>query len=406
MLINIFKYLRSIIALCLVCFCISIPKFTYNQTLHAIIVGATKEDNRTLREGLNISIEDIGKELRLIRENTNLSIELHDLTDYSFNSIEVKNTINNLYCNNDDVIFFYYAGHGFRYSDQNNKWPVLAVGYDINSLKETYEHGISFDEIVKTLKSKNPGLLIAIAECCNSETSYAAPIVEDIKGQASLSFSIRIQERFKELYENSKGVIIASSSQPGQISKCSRRLGSYFTGSFVEIHKELTSISNNANWNDLLEKSKERTIRLAELNDFEQIPQFEINITTSRNHGFNWNGVINSNRNVFRETPNNFQYNNQYNYYQYPVARIVMFSNNRVFFLMSDNYIVEHEPYRGGLLLTGYRAFSAQPQRFQWDIVNPINYYNTVVFGVDYNGLIWTWNNYGMRWQNVGVVYY
>ena len=154
-----------------------------------------------------------------------------------------------------------------------------------------------------------------------------------------------------------------------------------------------------------MKKSKERTIRLSKLNDFEQSPQFEININTTINPGFNWNGVINSNRNVFRETPNNFNYQNPYNFQQYPVARIVMFDSNRVFFLMSDNYIVEHAPYRGGLLLTGYRAFSQQPQRFQWDIVNPINYYNTIVYGVDYTGLIWTWNNYGIRWENVGVVY-
>ncbi|MCK4501067.1 caspase family protein [Candidatus Babeliales bacterium] len=408
MLINILKYLRSIIALCLVCYCISIPKFTYNQTLHAIIVAATNEDNHVIRKGIQLTVDAMEDEIDLIHKNTKLTTKYYKVTGQDFESAKLRHTIDNIYCNNDDVIFFYFDGHGFRYRDQIDKWPILAVGYDIHSIQEAFKYGVPFSEIIESLKNKGARLTFMIADCCNSATSYSTPVDKEIIGQASLSFSIRLPERFRELYENSSGTIIASSSIPGQESRVSNVYGSYFTSSLIEVHKELTSISNNANWEDILEKSKNRTIRITELNNKkEQIPQFEVNVNTIfANPGFNWNGVINSNRNVFRETPSNFQYNNQYNYYQYPVARIVMFNNNKVFFLMSDNYIVEYAPYRGGLILTGYRAFSSQPQRFQWDIVNPISPYQSIIYGVDYNGMMWSWNNYSMRWENVGVVYY
>ena len=139
--------------------------------------------------------------------------------------------------------------------------------------------------------------------------------------------------------------------------------------------------------------------------NYSQHPQFVIHVHENTRVQNNWNGIITSNRNVFRQEPRNFQYNNFYQSQHFVVARIVNFNNNGVFFLMSDNYIVKYDPYSGRLFTIGYRAASMQPQMFQWDFVNPAGSYQTFVFGVDYQGFVWTFNNlYG--WQRVGAVYY
>ena len=139
--------------------------------------------------------------------------------------------------------------------------------------------------------------------------------------------------------------------------------------------------------------------------NYSQHPQFVINIKENNRPANNWNGIISSNQNVFRQQPQEFQYNNFYRPQHFVVARIVNFHNNGVFFLMSDNYIVKYDPYTGGLNMIGYRAASMQPQMFQWDFVNPIGPYQTDVFGVDYQGYVWQFNNY-YGWQRVGAVYY
>lgn len=384
--------------------CLFLPSLA-SQTLHFIVVGATNDDEPTIREGIQLTISTVQKEVELIKKNTKLEVKTYTHTAYDFQSEKLRQTINDIYCGSDDVILFYYEGHGFRYRNQNDKWPILAVGYNINSVQDAYHDGIPLSEIIKPLQNKGARLVLIIADCCNSETSYQAPVDQEIRGQASLSFSIRIPDRFKELYEHSSGTIVVSSSVPGQVSRMTKTYGSYFTSSFVELHKELTSISSNANWNDILKKSKERTIQIARINDHEQTPQFEINVNTIHHTpGQNWDGIINSSRGAFNATPNNFQNNNNYNRLQYPIARIVMFSTNRVYFLMSDNFMVEHNPY-SGLIIRGYRAFSMQPQMFQWDMVNPVSPYQSIVFGVDYYGKIWSFDNY-YGWQNVGIVYY
>jgi hypothetical protein len=375
------------------------------QTLHAIIVGGTTKDTDIGEENA-VSVESMRDELEKIDEYTNLRLRTYDFTGDFFDSQRLRRSIDNIECGYDDAIFFYYVGHGLRYSNQQNPWPILAVGYDINSVSDLYEQGIPLQWIFDKLKQKNPRLLIVISESCNDTKTYKAPTIKEFKGQASLSFGIRDSRRFKELYEDSKGSLIVSSSEPGQVSKTTKSFGGYFTSAFTEVHKELTSISNNANWNDLLEKAKDRTIRLAKLNGFHQYPQYKIDIKSIETKSPEWRGTITSDRDVFRNKPAHFQQESPYNQQKYPIARIVMFSSNRIFFLMSDNYIVEWAPYGGGLILTGYRAFSNQPYRFQWDIVNPVTPYYANVFGVDINGNIWSWNNYILQWVNVGVVYY
>lgn len=394
------KQLLLIVLLALICF-----QNSQEQTLHAFIVAASHDHDKDLQRAININLEEFANEIKLIGQNTDLSIKLYDYTEGNFNSESLRNTISNFYCSPNDIIMFYYVGHGFRFKNQSDKWPVLAVSYDINTNEDLINYGVPFKFIVDNLRSKNSRLLISIAECCNLESGYHMPIDHDDKGQISLSFAIRQKERFQELYEYSRGEIIVSSSKPGETSKGNTTHGAYFSNAFMEIHKELTSISNNASWNDLIEKSFERTQSMARLRGFVQTPQWEININTIKINTNKWKGVISDNKNVFHNQPANFTYQNPYFYYKYPIARIVMFDSNRVFFLMSDNYIVEYNPVYGNLVFKGYRSFTGNPQLFAWDIINPVSPYHQLIYGVDIYGQIWTFNNFS-GWKVIGIVYY
>ncbi|MCK9271664.1 MAG: caspase family protein [Bacteroidales bacterium] len=403
---NLLKWLVLLISPILIVLLIS--NQTSAQTLHCIIAGATNEQNSVIREGTRLSINALMNEIEAIEKYTSVRRKVYELTGANFKKEHLQKTLRDINCDENDVILFYYNGHGFRYRDQSDKWPTLFMGYHIEGFDDTYLRGISLNEIANELKSKDARLTILIADCCNGELSVSSPFDIEVNGIASLSFSVRNSERFKELYEQSSGFIIASSSEPGQTSGISNRYGGYFTNSFLEIHKELTSISNYADWNDLLEKTKERTISVTKLNYRKQTPQFQIEIIKrSTSHpSRNWQDIITTNNGAFTNQPNNFVSNNPYRIHKFPVARVVMFKNNEVFFLMSDNYIVKYDPFYGSMFIIGYRALTLQPQTFQWDLINPVNSFHTNVFGVDYWGKIWEWNIYRMRWDYVGVVYY
>jgi hypothetical protein len=215
-------------------------------------------------------------------------------------------------------------------------------------------------------------------------------------------------ERLKDLYLRSEGTVISSSSEPGQKSYVSEK-GGYFGSSFIEVEKELTSMSSFADWHTLLEKTKYRTTTLAGIsqdNPKRQVPQYMVNVRGIKAPDFTWQNQINNQQNVFQSQPQNFNYQTHYqNQVQFLVAKVVFFGNNqKVYFVMPDNYVTEYNPYFG-LLVAGYRTAPAQPQNFQWDIISYYSPYQFNRWGVDYYGRIMQWDN-RFGWQFVGVVYY
>jgi len=381
------------------------PEAAQCQTLYAIIVAATNDPDKEISQGIRLSVNELKKELKIIQENTGFQYKEYDFTGNNFSSSIVKSQIESMTCGSDDVIFFFYNGHGYRDKQKRSSWPILAVGYNILYASDLASYSLTFDDITYLLKSKGARLSIAIAECCNNEVGYISAINKDIKGLASLDLAIRNPLRYAELYKNVKGSIEVAACEPGERAYISSSNGSCFIKSFLEVQKELASISNNANWMDLLEKAKKRTTTLCEVNNLDkQTPHYEINITNYAQNTVRWDGYIDNNIDVFDNPPPNFQYQNPYTFQKYTVAKIVFYNNNRAFFLMSDNYIVEYMQY-SGLVFRGYRGMTAFPSLFRWAIFNPDSPNTFLVWEVDGRGLIWQSNPY-YGWQNVGIVYY
>ncbi len=401
----IFKYLYQkqvkFIYLLLILFSfVNIP--SYSQSLHAIIFAATDEENEIIRSGLYKSVSQMEEEFELIAKYTNLSLKKYYYTGSDFNKYKLESVINSLYCGSNDVIIFYYGGHGFRYDNQYSKWPVLAVGYDIDEEEEVKQNAVEFEWVINKLKSKGSKLTIAISESCNNEIGLFTPTTNEIKGLATLSIMTRNPQRYKELYLQSEGTVIISASD--KEAHISGENGGYLTQAFIEVHKELTSISNGADWNTLCEKIKKRTQTLSEINDLSiQIPIVEVNITNFSGGVSNvaWDGFLNNN-NYYQQQPNNFVYNSNYGTYNFVIAKIVFFNGN-VYFLMSDNYIISVDIY-GRMYCMGYRSIPLYPGNFIWDIRLP-SPMGLGRWGVDPFGRIWTFDNL-RGWYIVGIVYY
>ncbi len=377
---------------------------TLSQTLHAIIVADTNDPNAILKRGIIKTKNDFEVELQIISAQTGLRLNKQIFSGDHFTYSNLMLSVELLEPRQDDVVFFYYIGHGILKPEIDNKWPQLIL-YEASSVTQT--RFVSFKSITDILQRKNQRLLIAIAEACNNTGGRTEHFADEILGMASLSFSARNAERLKDLYLRSEGAVISSSSEPGQGSVVSSPDGGYFGQSFLEVHKELTSLSVSADWNTLLEKVKLRTTSLASLRrpDRPQIPQYTINVRGISRPSIEWQNQIALQKNVFAHQPKNFNYqSNYFHHYPFVIAKVVFFKTNKVYFLMSDNYITEYHPLYG-LRITGYRSMPSQPQFFQWDIISHFSPYNFWRWGVDYYGRIMEWHpRFG--WQMVGIVYY
>jgi hypothetical protein len=375
-----------------------------SQTLHAIIVADTNDPSAILRRGIMKTKNDFETELQIISTQTGLILNKQVFAGNQFTYSNLMRSVELLDPGQDDVVFFYYIGHGILKPEIDNKWPQLIL-YEVSSGAQT--RFVSFKAITDMLQRKNQRLLIAMAEACNSTGGRTEHFADEILGMASLSFSTREAERLKDLYLRSEGTVISSSSEPGQVSVVSSPDGGYFGQTFLEVHKELTSLPVSADWNTLLEKVKLRTTSLSNLRkpDRPQIPQYSVHVRGISRPNIEWQNQIASQKNVFAQQPKDFNYqSNYFHHYPFVVAKIVFFRTNKVYFLMSDNYITEYHPFYG-LRIVGYRSMPSQPQFFQWDIISHYSPYNFLRWGVDYYGRIMEWHpRFG--WQMMGIVYY
>jgi hypothetical protein len=384
---------------------LGINRITYSQTLHAIIFAGTHDESKILKEGILKTANELEIELRNVARLLKIDQSIYLFEGDHFNYNNLQKSLSSLNPGHNDIVFFYYIGHGINKPQIDNKWPQLAFPEMIPGAATRL---VPFKEIVSKLESKSKRLLIAIAEACNDTEGRIDYYPEEILGMASLSLNIRDTERIKDLYLRSEGSVVCSSSEAGQTSIVSAYSGGYFGSSFLELHKEMTSISGIADWNTLLEKTRLRTQSLVELKKpgHKQLPQFIVNVRGSRKPDFAWNNHINNQHNFYEQQPQNFRFQNNYiNPMPFPVAKVVFFGNpQRVYFLMSDNYITQYNPYYG-LQVVGYRTVPGYPQMFQWDIISYYNPVNFLQWGVDYYGRIMDWNP-AAGWQLVGIVYY
>ncbi|MDR1120545.1 MAG: caspase family protein [Dysgonamonadaceae bacterium] len=240
------------------------------QTLHTILVANEKE---TYRE--KDRAEDVTQMDNLFKDVANcISYQYNSVkkSDEYFSPQEINKEINNLNTGQNDIIVFYYSGHGKHPKEDKSKWPTLEFNAGD---KDDYP----FTEIVKSLdeKAKNAKLILCIADCCND--------FYNLKGNHPNSDQ-ELQKNKRDIYIKNiqnlfigfsgKKTIIISAASKGQLSWSSTSgpyYGSFFRGYFQESIYKLASDNNSPDWYSIMNLA----IKQTESNfSKKQTPQYEV----------------------------------------------------------------------------------------------------------------------------------
>lgn len=236
--------------------------FAQLGTLHALLLIDEYSEIAPACEADKTKMED---EVKIIAQKTRLKLNLQ-VADYSISGIQ--EAINQLEVGENDVIFFYFTGHGYRYEEQEKcgKYPYL---YLTKTEAHLYDAGICLEDINEQLKAKKPRLLVSLADCCNNVLPYEEPVAMN---------PVLIGQAYRKLFLASKGYIISTSSLPGQYSFATNT-GGYFTNGFLESIREVANKSNDADeitWDKVLKRTTARTILNS---DSKQKPQYNLAVT-------------------------------------------------------------------------------------------------------------------------------
>ena len=232
-----------------------VPTLLPAQTIHWLTFIDTTDKN----------VGDIDKNVRKVlydRVVNNVNAAIRE-KGYSANILDVygavhspqkcKELVMSLAPKPDDIIVFYYVGHGTHGASGGEPWPMMFMAQDNPSLF------MPLKWVHDQLKSKNARLTVTIGMCCNG--------VDDIPRLSSPSFSANygspsLSEReisgLQKLFLNYRGDVLITSASPGESSGCvSTPLGGMDTFTWC-FFNELKNSSNDSNptWQEFVEDVK------------------------------------------------------------------------------------------------------------------------------------------------------
>ncbi len=209
----------------------------------------------------------------LLASSTGLTLRLQAYSGGDVSISRTRNVLTSLQVSTDDVVYFYYSGHGYNPGDR--RWPILTY---VNTLSGT---DVSLDEVVETLIPKQPRLLIILADCCNS---YPDGVGQSLRLPSTLSATQ--QANFRRLLCDFRGSVLACGASPGQVSLGGAGEGSLFTNYLMYDMVTLAASTTELTWAAVLGQTKTDTqteaatiILEGETAPVVQVPQYAISIS-------------------------------------------------------------------------------------------------------------------------------
>jgi Caspase domain len=158
-----------------------------------------------------------------------------------------------------DVVIFYYSGHGFSYEkDKLQKFPQI----DLRKKGDSDE----IDVINELIKSKGAGFNLIISDCCNTLINFKRMFPNTAIHTPS-KMGIVNAEMCNSLFLTTTASILIAAADKDQFAVTDESFGSIFTFNFTNKLKEvLGSISSNIadlSWHNLLTTVKADAAKLS-----------------------------------------------------------------------------------------------------------------------------------------------
>lgn len=256
----------------------------YGGTFHAIIFANTQDAN--IGESVAVDYGRMSIEMTTIAKSIGYPIKKYFYygSKDKFSRGNLSAVISSLNCSQDDIIFFYYSGHGGRAANGNNKFPEMCL--NVNE-PLTVSHLYPLMDVYQKLKDKNARFTIVMGDLCNSVINGYFRDTNTSKGATVLSKETC--DVYKNLFLNVRGGLIAASSEPGYTSGCCmyyqdgklKDMGGYMTHSFLSMLQYCVNNNRGVSWEDLMDATIACTRRLTQENTRPQTPIYTSEVSAA-----------------------------------------------------------------------------------------------------------------------------
>lgn len=246
------------------------------QTLHVISfcntldpkIGCAEDSERTIRES------------SLIGAFLGYDVSFYLGEGEECSNENLMNALNSLRCGKDDVVLFYYSGHGTRSPQDKSEFPQMCLkyqGYDQDKF-------VAVHTVVEKLQKTGARFTLVVTDCCNSTASGVSVKSLVSKDGGAVSDEEMIARNYRKLFLENPGMVVVTSSKKGQTSAGGKGLGGLFSSQFFEssLYAAVTG-AIPATWNDVLRDTYNGVKTISSQSDKipVQEPYYEINMNNT-----------------------------------------------------------------------------------------------------------------------------
>lgn len=224
------------------------PVTTNSAKLHLVVIANTLIGD--IGPSCSADRDKLDYEFRSIADALGAGYAKYIVDGDNFNKATVQSTLNNLRVGNNDIIVFFYRGHGFRWDNQTDIYPNMDLR-KTNYLPIDKTTSMPLLEVYNTLKNKGARLSLVLADCCNNKVGInQSTSVSFLNSQSDNKPDV---SKLKRLFMTSRGTLISAAARSGEYS-WANPFGGFYTLSFIQAMKEKISYLNNGtySWNDII----------------------------------------------------------------------------------------------------------------------------------------------------------
>jgi hypothetical protein len=247
------------------------------ETADRNIKPQEKPDNLFLIIVANTNDASIGKSCEIDRDATlatfkeiaeflNIQFVPKEISGNIYSKKNVENAIKAISPNPNDIVVFYYSGHGFSDSSDKYLFPHLDLRDKIFEYPGApYE--LKMEDIYATLKKKGARLTMVFSDCCNSAIGKAPVSSSNAIGTrpSGLGWS---QNNCRSLFMDTKQYsILMTAAAKGEESAGNSNDGGFFTFNFREtMEKYMAPVFKDITWEKIVQTAQTQTIAKANHN--------------------------------------------------------------------------------------------------------------------------------------------
>lgn len=229
--------------------------------LHFILVANTNDP----RIGYSVQkdVINITSQIKDVATFLGLPLNVVEVSGAKFGKANVEMALNNLKPGNNDIVIFYYSGHGYS-NDRNANEQYPQFDLRQSRFDDIFVATMNASEVFDKIKAKNARLNLVITDCCNSSLGLLKP---EGKNFALTTKSLMSWEKSYcyDLFMKSKGSVIATAAKKGQYAYGNTDVGGYFTSNLITaMEKYLSKFQTSTpNWQQIIAEAQTTTVSLS-----------------------------------------------------------------------------------------------------------------------------------------------